>query len=110
MKMPYKDSETRRAYQREYQRARRRGSRVPPARVDLPTPFRLCKAQDLIDLLEEQIDAVRGDLSSTSLERARLIGSLIMTGAKLLELRDLGARVEALEAVLRKRRPAAGGA
>jgi hypothetical protein len=45
-----------------------------------------------------------------TLEKARLIGSLIMTGAKLLELRDLAARVEALEAALKKRRPGDGGA
>jgi hypothetical protein len=66
--VPYKDPEKQRAYQREYQRARRSGSRIPPGSVDLPAPFRLRAAQDLVALLEEQIDAVRRDPAAGTLD------------------------------------------
>jgi hypothetical protein len=106
--MPFKDPEKQRAYQREYQRARRNGSRTPPGQVDLPAPFRLRVAQDLVGLLEEQIDAVRGDPAAGTLEKARCVGSLVNVALRALEQRDLTARIEALELVL-KGRPLGNG-
>lgn len=96
--MPYKDPEER----REYQRGRRRGSRVPPGSVDLPAPFRLRAAEDLVALLEEQIDAVRTDPAAGTLEKARCIGSLITVALRAIEQRDLTVRLEALEAALKR--------
>jgi hypothetical protein len=107
--MPYKDPEKQRQYQREYKRARRHGSRTPPGRVTLPAPFRLRVAQDLVGLLEEQIDAVRTDPCAGSLEKARCIGSLVSVALRALEQRDLTARVEALELVLKGRSRRNGG-
>ena len=101
--MSYKDPEKQREYQREYQRARRSGSRTPPGRVDLPASFRLRVAQDLVGLLEEQIDAVRTDPCAGTLEKARCVGSLVTVALRALEQRDLTARIEALELVLKGR-------
>jgi hypothetical protein len=105
VEMPFKDPERQREYQREYQRARRNGSRTPPGRVDLPAPFRLRVAQDLVGLLEEQIDAVRGDPCAGTLEKARCVSSLVNVALRALEQRDLTARIEALESVLKRREP-----
>lgn len=105
--MPYKDLQKRRDYQKEYQHRRRNGSSTPPGSVELPTSFRLRATQDLITLLEEQIDAVRTDPVAGSLEKARCIGTLTSVALRALEQRDLTARLEALEA-LYKRRPVDG--
>jgi hypothetical protein len=102
--MPYKDKEKQREYQREYQRGRRRGSRTPPGHVDLPASFRLRVAEDLVGLLEEQINAVRTDSRAGALEKARCVGSLVSVALRALEQRDLTARIEALELVLKDRR------
>jgi hypothetical protein len=102
--MPYKDPEKRRDYQREYKRARRRGSRTSPGQVALPAPFRLRVAQDVVSLVEEQINAVRTDPRAGSIEKARCIGPLATVLMRAIEQRDLIARVEALELVLKDRR------
>jgi hypothetical protein len=107
--MPYKDPEKQRQYQREHKRARRQGSRTPPGQVALPSPFRLRVAEDLVGLLEEQFDAVRTDPRAGTLEKARCIGSLVSVALRVLEQRDLTARVEALELVLKGRSRGNGG-
>ena len=101
--MPYKDPEKQRAYQREYQRRRRNGSTAPPGSVDLPAPFRLRTAEDLVSLLQEQIDSVRSDPAAGTLEKARCIGALITVALRAIEQRDLAFRVEALERALKHR-------
>lgn len=105
--MPYKDPQKQRSYQQEYQRRRRHGA-CPPGSVELPAPFRLRAAQDLVSLLEEQVEAVRSDPLAGTLEKARCVGSLVNVALRALEQRDLTARIEALEA-LHKTRPANGG-
>ena len=98
--MPYKDKARQREYQREYQRSKRRGSTTPPASVGLPASFRLRTAQDLVDLVQEQIEAVRRDPMARPLEKARCIASLVTVALRTLEQRDLAGRVEALELIL----------
>jgi hypothetical protein len=101
--MPYKDKDRQRAYQREYQRSKRMGSPTPPASVELPAAFRLRTAQDLVDLVQEQIDAVRRDPVARPIEKARCVGSLVGVALRTLEQRDLTSRIEALEAILSER-------
>jgi hypothetical protein len=101
--MPYKDPEKRRQYQQEWQRARRLGSKTPPGQADLPAPFRLRVAEDLVSLLEEQIEAVREDQEAGTLARARCMGYLVTVGLRVLEQGDLAARIERLELVLKGR-------
>jgi hypothetical protein len=98
--MPYKDKDQQRAYQREYQRNKRQGLNTAPASAELPASFRLRTAQDLVDLVQEQIDAVRRDPAARPIEKARCIGALVSVALRSLEQRDLTSRIEALEAIL----------
>jgi hypothetical protein len=60
-------------------------------------------AQDVIDLLAEQVEAVRGDAEAGKLEKARTIGYLAGIVLRAIEAGNLAARLEALEAVLKQR-------
>jgi hypothetical protein len=66
--------------------------------------FRLRTAADVLDLLEEQVDAVVKDAESTALEKARCVGFLCGVTLRAIEAGDLAARLEALEAVLKARK------
>jgi hypothetical protein len=70
--MPFADAEKARNYQREYRRTRRAGdARTTPGTSQLPVAFRLQTAQDVIDLLQEQVALVRAsELDATVCERA----------------------------------------
>jgi hypothetical protein len=100
--LPYKDKNKQREYQREYKRNKRRGSTTPPGSVDLPASFRLRTAQDLVELIEQQITAVQGDSTARTLDKARCVASLISVALRTLDQRDLTLRVEALEAILKQ--------
>lgn len=104
--MPYKDPEKRRLYHREYARLRRAGTNQTPCQTRLPSEFRLQTAQDVIDLLAEQIAAVKQDQEAKTLEKARTIGYLLTIALKAIETADLEARIEALERVLGERKVA----
>jgi hypothetical protein len=67
-------------------------------------PRRLQTAKDVIDLLEEQVEALRADTLATPLQRARLIGYLAGLARKAIETGTLAARLEMLEAVLHQRK------
>lgn len=69
-------------------------------------PFKLGGPGDVLALLGEQIEAVRAT-PTTPAERARGIAPLAALSLKALELYQLTARLEALEASLKKR--TAGG-
>jgi hypothetical protein len=105
--MPYRDPETRRAYQREYKRGARAGNPSNPASTPrltlLPADFRLKAAADVLALLEEQVEAVRADEAAGTLERARCIGYLAGLALRAIESGQLAARIEALERVLTSR-------
>ena len=79
------------------------GSRSGP-KILLPLEFRLRTTADVLDLLEEQVDAVVKDADSTALEKARCIGFLCGVTLRAIEAGDLAARLEALEAVLKARK------
>ena len=103
--MPYKDPEKARAYQREYRRLRRGGdTRTTPGTTLVPTDFRLQTAQDVIDLLAEQIAAVRREQEAGALEKARCIAYLAGISLKAIEAGSITARIEALEGVLSQRK------
>ena len=102
--MPYKDPGKQQDYQREYGRMRRVGGTQTPSQTQVPIPFRLKTAADVLALLEEQVTAVRGDPDAGTLEKARCIGYLAGISLKAIEAGDLAARLEAVEAVLKARR------
>lgn len=103
--MPYADPGRRRDYQRERARFRRAGRADTPARVELPAPLRVQTARDVLDLLAEQINLLRADLSLGTVERARCLGGLAGVALRAVETADLEARLAALEAVLAVRTP-----
>jgi hypothetical protein len=72
---------------------------VQPLRLDYPA--------DVLAVLAEQVNAVRGDALADPVEKARTLGFLASVALRVMEARDLDARLEAVERVLRLRREAA---
>jgi hypothetical protein len=72
------------------------GPAAPPRR-------RLQTAQDVIDLLEEQVQAVRADTGTGPLEKARTLAYLAGIARRAIETGTLAARIEMLEAILKHR-------
>jgi hypothetical protein len=102
--MPFSDPERARDYQREYRRLRRGGDDcTTPGTTPVPLSFRLQTAADVLDLLEEQVQAVRADQEAGALEKARVVGYLAGVTLKAIEAGNLAARIEMLEAVLKQR-------
>ena len=102
--MPYGDPDKARCYQREYRRLRRAGDdSTTPCTAVVPLSFRLQTAQDVIDLLQEQVQAVRRETEAGTLEKARTIGYLAGIALRAIEAGNLAARVEMLESVLKQR-------
>ena len=60
-------------------------------------------AADVLDLLEQQVAAVRTATDAGPLEKARTVGYLAAITLKAIEAGDMAAQVEALEAVLKRR-------
>lgn len=71
--------------------------------ADKPRPRRLQTAQDVINLLEEQVEALRAEPWAGVVQKARAIGYLAGLARKAIETGTLAARLEMLEAVLRQR-------
>lgn len=102
--MAFRDPQRARDYQREYRRLRRAGdTRTTPCTTPVPLPFRLQTAQDIIDLIQEQVEAVRNDKRVGVTEKARTIGYLAGVALRAIEAGNLAARLEALELALRAR-------
>ncbi len=101
--MPFADPDRANQYQRQYRRERRAGESCTSVCTTLPVEFRLQTAQDVIDLLGEQVAAVRADKEAGTLEKARAIGYLAAIALRAIEAGNLAARLEALESVLKHR-------
>jgi hypothetical protein len=56
-----------------------------------------------MDLLEEQVEAVRAEKEASTLEKARTIGYLAGIALRAIEAGNLAARIEMLETVLKQR-------
>ena len=68
-----------------------------------PPPRRLQTARDVIDLLEEQVEAVRAETCAGTVEKVRAIGYLASIARQAIATGELAARLELLEAVLKQR-------
>jgi hypothetical protein len=66
-------------------------------------PFRLKTAADVLELLQEQVEAVRAEPEAGTLEKARVVCYLAGIALKAIEAGNLAARIEMLEAVLKQR-------
>jgi hypothetical protein len=102
--MSYKDPEQRRAYHRDYKRLRRAGDCQTPGQTLLPAEFRLRTAQDVLELLAEQIVAVRLDQAVATAERARTVGYLCSIALRAVETADMAERIDAIERALKQRK------
>jgi hypothetical protein len=103
--MPFADPQKARDYQREYRRRQRAAVRAGTP-VDTLPEVRVETAGDVLLLLEGQVEAVLADANVDSVMRARTVGYLCSVMLRAVEAKDLVARVEALEAVLKVREPA----
>ncbi len=74
----------------------------PPAVLPVP----LDQPADVLAVLAEQVNAVRTDAASDPNERARTLGFLAGIALRAMEARDLAARLEAVERVLKLRKDA----
>lgn len=101
--MAYKDPEKRRAYMREYHRARRNGGQTPRNNL-IPIEMRIQTAQDVLDLMNTQVNAVLNDKSITVLEAARCITYMCGTMLKAVEVVEMLPRLEAIESVMQARK------
>jgi hypothetical protein len=102
--MPYSDPDRARDYQRQYRRLRRAGDGcTTPGTTPVPLPFCLQTAADVLQLLAEQVEAVRAEAGAGTLEKARTIGYLAGIALKAIDAGNVAARLEMLEAVLKGR-------
>jgi hypothetical protein len=68
-----------------------------------PAPRRLQTAQDVIDLLQEQVEALRAEAQAGAVQKARALGYLADLARKAIETGILAARLEALEKSMKHR-------
>ena len=78
----------------------------PLRRVVPPEPIPLDHPADVLALIAEQVNVVRSDAGAEPAERARTLGFLASLALRAMESRDLTARLEAVERVLKLREKA----
>ena len=78
----------------------------PLLRVAPAEPIPLDHPADVLALIEEQVNVVRADALADPTERARTLGFLASLALRAMESRDLTARLEAVERVLKLREKA----
>jgi hypothetical protein len=78
-------------------RYHRHAQSQPPARP-------LKTVRDVIDLLEEQAEAIRSDPWSGAIEKARALAYLASVARRTMETGVIAQRMEILETVLRQRK------
>jgi hypothetical protein len=72
--------------------------------VAVPRPMQLDRPGDVLALLAEQANEVRADQAADPVEKARTLGFIASIALRAMEARDLTARLEAIERVLKLRR------
>ena len=77
---------------------------LPPVRLVRPGPVAFDGPADVLAVLGEQINAVRADAYSDPGEKARTLGMLASVALRAMEAKDLAARLEAVERVLKLRK------
>ena len=76
----------------------------PPLRLAAPEPVALEAPADVLAVIEEQVNAVRADPLAGPGEKARTLGFLSGLALRAIEAKDLDARLEAVERVLKLRK------
>ena len=85
-------------------RIRRLETLVQKAAAPLPGHRRLQTAQDVVELLQEQVEALRNQRWADPVQKARGIGYLAGLARKAIETGTLAERLELLDLVLRRRK------
>ena len=75
----------------------------PAMRIVPPEPVPLDAPADVLAVLAEQVNAVRADTRAGPTEKARTLGLLCGLALRAMEARDITARLEAVERVLKLR-------
>lgn len=70
----------------------------------LPQATKIRTPEDLLNLLDEQIDAIRATPWAGPMQKAQAIGVLAGIARKVMDDHTTAARIEVLEAVLKQRR------
>ena len=78
--------------------------RMVAMKTVMATPTTLDSPADVLALLEEQVNQVRADPLTDPTERARTLGMLAGLALRAMDSRDVAARLEAVERVLKLRR------
>jgi hypothetical protein len=78
--------------------------RMVAMRTVMATPTVLHSPADVLALIEEQVNAVRADPTTEPTERARTLGMLAGLALRAMDSRDIAARLEAVERVLKLRK------
>ena len=76
----------------------------PALRLVPPEPLPLDHPADVLAVVAEQVNAVRADVYADPAEKARTLGFLSSIALRAFEARDVAARLEAVERVLKLRR------
>jgi hypothetical protein len=76
----------------------------PLMRLVPPEPLPLESPADVLAALAEQVNAVRADVHAEPQEKARTLGMLCSVALRCIEAKDLDARLEAVERVLKLRK------
>jgi hypothetical protein len=102
--MPFRDPEDRRRYDRDRRRLQRAAGRTSLREV--PGPTRLRVAADVEAVLARAVELATDDQKAKDVEKARALAQIAAVALRLIEVHDLGERLEALERILVLRRPA----
>lgn len=104
--MAHKDPEKAKAYQRQYQKQRRedqkRQKKSPPSNPVLLKAVRIKTIADVIEQVNEQINAVNGCEDTGTAEKARTVAGLLRIALAAIEQGDMARRLEELEQMVKE--------
>src|SRR5690348_16035978 len=83
---------------------------LPVLALEPPEPVPLETPADVVAVIAEQVNAVRADPFADPTEKARTLGMRSSVALRAMEAKDLAARLEAVERVLKLRRGDEGDA
>lgn len=98
--MPYRDSDKRRAYDRERKRAERQAT-FPLSPTRLPEHFRLKVIEDVTIVLQEAVQLIQNDQNARGIERGRALLSACAVALRVAEARDVLTRLDEVERELK---------
>ena len=102
--MPFSDPAERRRYDRDRRRLQRAAGRT--SLPEVPSLTRLRVSADVEAVLSRAVELATNDQKARDVEKARALAHIAAVALRLIEVHDLGQRLQALERILVLRRPA----